>query len=470
MKASMARWLRATLSTAVAALVLLVAGAACISLENALAIELAMGKRCSLHSDCTAPHVCIFGRCHAECETDADCEGGGRCVRSGSSGGVCQLPLEKECDSNTDCAGDQVCADDRQCHDSCSSPNDCLGAQYCIGGACAKKEEEDLQSGALGESCTNWQSCPEDTQSTDPDPCVKGFCLRPLYDAGNVSIRLLGANDTQFVFDHGAGTSLQTCSIQTGCGTIPQIVLHDPPRELAVVLGDTLIFATPGTPEPLVACRLPQLCSDPPCLGLTCTDTLGEIPLENAGPLAAFAADIHDQTVTVYRAEVPDNPMGAKRMEVKACDLAHHGGADWECEATQGCPAMDIDLKGAEPGPILADHTANGLVFYVQLDQGEKRSLLKVDTDGCTADPMPVATSEHAIPFASAPDKLFWLRSDASPGPSFISIEGVSVTGVPGSAPSPLTSIPIAPLANATLVTGGGYLIWADHGVWKTPF
>lgn len=115
---------------------------ACISGENAVRTELAIGKRCTLNSDCTAPNVCVFGRCHAECKTSDDCENGERCVQGDVSGaGVCQLAQERDCASSASCPGEQVCGVDGECRDLCKTDDDCLGDQVCTQATCADPEE-----------------------------------------------------------------------------------------------------------------------------------------------------------------------------------------------------------------------------------------------------------------------------------------------------------------------------------------
>jgi hypothetical protein len=104
--------------------------------------ELAIGKRCTLNSDCTSPNVCVFGRCHAECKTSDDCENGERCVQGAVSGsGVCQLAQERDCASSAGCPGEQVCGVDGECRDLCKGDDDCLGGQVCTQATCADPEE-----------------------------------------------------------------------------------------------------------------------------------------------------------------------------------------------------------------------------------------------------------------------------------------------------------------------------------------
>jgi hypothetical protein len=188
-----------------AALALLAVGmlGACISVENAAKTELAIGKRCTLNSDCTDPNVCVFGRCHAECGTSADCEGGERCVKGELSGtSVCQLAIESSCATTADCPGTQVCAVDGECRDLCKTNSDCLLDQVCTQSTCAD-EAELGPDGSLPESedhvgdgqpcqynsdcpgtllCINQLCGPECKGDKDCSPgleCVENRCVAP---------------------------------------------------------------------------------------------------------------------------------------------------------------------------------------------------------------------------------------------------------------------------------------------------
>lgn len=157
-----------------------VVGAGCISSDNERTLELAVGTRCTLNSDCTDPNVCVFGTCHAECNSSADCQHGERCVK-GEKGGVnvCQLASESKCDSSADCAGEQVCGVDGACRDGCKGTDECLVGQVCTQGTCADQEEVDPMSGALPEDPAHigeGQPCTYNTDCPDELACVDSAC------------------------------------------------------------------------------------------------------------------------------------------------------------------------------------------------------------------------------------------------------------------------------------------------------
>ena len=56
-----------------------------------------LAESCLVNSDCSAPLVCAFEACHAECETSRDCEPGARCVAAARPFKVCQLEEERVC-------------------------------------------------------------------------------------------------------------------------------------------------------------------------------------------------------------------------------------------------------------------------------------------------------------------------------------------------------------------------------------
>src|SRR5690349_2638352 len=74
---------------------------------------------CTINSDCDAPLVCAFQRCHTACEGSRDCDPGQRCVASDRPFHVCQLEDESHCTTNSNCPQGQICGVDSQCRDAC---------------------------------------------------------------------------------------------------------------------------------------------------------------------------------------------------------------------------------------------------------------------------------------------------------------------------------------------------------------
>src|SRR5262252_4964228 len=119
---------------------------ACSGSDHAPLKGLAEG--CLINTDCNAPLVCAFRKCHEACRDSRDCNQmqHQRCVASDRPYHVCQLVEERDCTFNSDCPDRQVC----------------------LTGACADLTEVDagLVSGGLpsdagtGQRCLYTSECP----------------------------------------------------------------------------------------------------------------------------------------------------------------------------------------------------------------------------------------------------------------------------------------------------------------------
>jgi hypothetical protein len=145
----------------------------------------ALGEGCLLDSDCDAPLVCVFRRCHYQCETTPDCHDTYgldplvNCVTGDKPTNVCQLDSEISCEvegidgllASSRCPGEQVCGVDGTCRDRCVSSADCVAGDTCVQGTCVYESELN-----------------EDGLLTDPDdkteagaPCsYTSECVTPL--------------------------------------------------------------------------------------------------------------------------------------------------------------------------------------------------------------------------------------------------------------------------------------------------
>lgn len=115
---------------------------------------------CSINSDCNAPLICAFGRCHQQCgsvdASNRDCPAGERCVSAGASN-VCELSSEAACGLTSLCVTGLVCEPDLQCHSPCSATQLCPGSQTCVGGGCYYASEvvdASSSEGGTGEDAT----------------------------------------------------------------------------------------------------------------------------------------------------------------------------------------------------------------------------------------------------------------------------------------------------------------------------
>jgi hypothetical protein len=135
----------------------MVAGTQACGDDTAAEIRAArLAEGCSIASDCIDPLTCAFQHCHVECTSDKDCHAtGGRCVRSPTGLGVCQLPSERDCAIDGDCVGDEVCAVDQQCRDLCSDRHPCIEGLVCAAsGECAQPGEVDASGNLQGDAGT----------------------------------------------------------------------------------------------------------------------------------------------------------------------------------------------------------------------------------------------------------------------------------------------------------------------------
>jgi hypothetical protein len=101
-------------------------------------------QTCSLNSDCTSPLICAIGRCRQQCQTDADCGGGGATcvfgVVSGTKQFVCQAAAQANvpCSVPTDCTAPMACASDYRCRDLCKTDADCNAEPGATNAVCAQ--------------------------------------------------------------------------------------------------------------------------------------------------------------------------------------------------------------------------------------------------------------------------------------------------------------------------------------------
>ena len=156
-------------------------GASCSATEEAILAGL--GEGCLLDSDCNGALICVFRRCHIECETSADCPLGPTDERLACRLGepphhVCQLDDEYRCALHSDCPSDQVCGPDLRCRDECLADPDCVTEQVCAQKLCAELDE--LADGRLpNASGQNGEGrpCAVNSECEDPLLCIGGRCL-----------------------------------------------------------------------------------------------------------------------------------------------------------------------------------------------------------------------------------------------------------------------------------------------------
>src|SRR6187549_2908977 len=136
--------------------------------------------KCVLDSDCQHDLVCVFERCHVECQENRDCEGGALCVLTEIEGVfVCQIDDERECDEDVDCEGKQVCDSENQCRDACDSTSECAADLLCSPDleACVAPPEDGTGGGGGGGADGNTTGGSTNTTTTSTTSTDAGETL-----------------------------------------------------------------------------------------------------------------------------------------------------------------------------------------------------------------------------------------------------------------------------------------------------
>lgn len=152
------------------------------------AILAAIGGDCLINSDCQDGLICVFKRCHEQCNTSVDCplDDDGeheRCMLGTKPDHYCQLDDERGCVYNSECPGDQICGNDGECRDECATDKDCVEDQQCAQASCALPSEldenGDLPMSTDAQEVPTGQSCLRDSDCTEIDDafvCLPGGC------------------------------------------------------------------------------------------------------------------------------------------------------------------------------------------------------------------------------------------------------------------------------------------------------
>jgi hypothetical protein len=186
--------------------------------EETVAVA-AVGDGCLINTDCNAPLICAFRRCHVECGDNRDCATGQRCVQGDRPYRICQLDDERACAYNSECSGLQVCAVDGQCRDQCEADRDCVPEQVCSTGTCADPAE--LIDGKLppvagpqttGQPCAYTSECPPDLV------CRGGLCNHECL--GDADCDGFPCNEARRCERPDAGTVYCVPGFQTVCSCV----------------------------------------------------------------------------------------------------------------------------------------------------------------------------------------------------------------------------------------------------------
>jgi len=196
MRVSLARLRRIVAALALVALPTL--SAASCSDDQIEALVAALGEGCLLDSDCNDDLICVFRRCHVECETTKDCRDRGEdtdCV-FGDTNKVCLLPAEEECVveevdkgdgivvprflHSTCPSADLLCARDGECRNHCELDDDCVGGARCtVTGVCAGEGDATDPDNAInqeGKTGVETATCIYSSECTAPLACRDNQC------------------------------------------------------------------------------------------------------------------------------------------------------------------------------------------------------------------------------------------------------------------------------------------------------
>ena len=172
--------------------------AASCSDDQIEALVAALGEGCLIDSDCEGDLICVFRRCHIECETTKDCRDRGEntdCV-FGNTSRVCLLPEEEDCVVeevqtgggvvvprflHSTCPSAQLlCARDGECRNGCELDDDCVGGASCtITGVCAGEEDAVDTGNAInesGEAGVETATCIYSSECISPLACQDNQC------------------------------------------------------------------------------------------------------------------------------------------------------------------------------------------------------------------------------------------------------------------------------------------------------
>jgi hypothetical protein len=140
-----------------------------------------LAEGCLVNTDCQAPLVCAFRRCHQQCTDDRDCTRPSRCVPADRPFNVCLLPQDVPdggCRYNSQCPEGLVCNRDFECRSECLATIDCLPGQVCVERGCAFPDEE-VDGGYLVPPGAQVVSglCRYHSDCAQPLACLGGVCL-----------------------------------------------------------------------------------------------------------------------------------------------------------------------------------------------------------------------------------------------------------------------------------------------------
>jgi hypothetical protein len=164
---------------------------ACVTRDTPPPSKLTEG--CLLNSDCEAPLVCVFRRCHTSCTERRDCPPDSDCQLAGDPAQLVCTQLNCE---NGPCPAGQTCGADRRCRHRCTNAADCAPGQTCVQNQCVWSDQLQRDAGfpppvvggceyssecAPGQRCNRAGQCIAEcltpVDCSNGQPCVSGRCV-----------------------------------------------------------------------------------------------------------------------------------------------------------------------------------------------------------------------------------------------------------------------------------------------------
>lgn len=137
-----------------------------------------VAEGCLLDSDCNAPLVCAFRKCHQQCRVDRDCPATEYCAQTNLAPlAVCLQVPEQTCALNSDCPEPLLCSSKAQCRDGCRTSRDCLEGQVCETGTCRSDGASGAGGGATVTTSSEGGTCSYTSECKEPLVCRAGTCV-----------------------------------------------------------------------------------------------------------------------------------------------------------------------------------------------------------------------------------------------------------------------------------------------------
>ena len=173
---------------------------------------------CESDWDCASDQVCFLFQCRSKCENTKDCLAGEYCAQTMGGGEEICLPLDVPppfaCELDDDCASTQVCYQ-KQCRNRCDDTEDCLAGEHCAelpGGSeevCIPYSAPPKMACQLQEDCASNEVCYQyecRDECDNTQDCLAGqYCAQPAGVSDKICIPFDGPSMTACIADNDCG-------------------------------------------------------------------------------------------------------------------------------------------------------------------------------------------------------------------------------------------------------------------------